>query len=428
MQKYAIVLYWMTNLSWLNLLIRIINDATIKGEEMSVVDLRLVSEHIDISDEAIHLLSKSEQEHYANLRIKWDGKLIEADTYVVFHSCARGPAKGGIRMSSHVTLEETRRLAELMTYKCALTKIPFGGGKSGICIDPNNITADARRVLIQNYVHIFGHYIYKGTYVPAPDMGTTPSDMAAIYGLTHMTESVTGKPPRIGGLYGREEATGYGIATTTRMAAKDLLGKSTDKLTVAIQGFGNVGRWTAKFLHDWGAKVVALSDIYKAVYMENGLPIDEIMKSKTLEDSTLPEIAPNDLLTLPVDVVIPAAIENVITEDTAKNLQAKLVVEAANDPTTKEGDAVLMSRGINVIPDILANSGGVIASYIEWRQGKSGSLTERSETYAAIEKQISGAYKEMTEFVNERKTSYRLAAHSLAVKEVADSMRDRSWI
>ncbi|HEY3298283.1 MAG TPA: Glu/Leu/Phe/Val dehydrogenase [Armatimonadota bacterium] len=395
---------------------------------MSVVDLELVSKYLDIEDGAIHLLSKSEQEIYANLNLNWGGKLIQADTFVVLHNTVRGPAKGGIRLSLGASLEETRRLAELMTYKCALAKIPFGGGKSGICIDPKTLTPEARRDLISEYCHVLQPYLTSGTYVPAPDMGTGPSDMATIYGYTHMLECVTGKPPRIGGLPGREEATGYGVAYATRMAAAKTLNKDVKGLTVAIQGFGNVGRWTARFLAKWGAKVVGVSDITAALHNENGLPIEDLFKLPTLDQSNLPTITGAELMLLPVDVFIPAACENVITAEVAAKIPAKLIIEAANDPTTREGDAILNDRGIFAIPDILANAGGVIASYIEWRQAKSGSLTERSETYAVIEKQLSRAFDQMVELVPAKKVSYRIAAQILAVDEVVQSMHDRGWI
>lgn len=401
----------------------------IKGDEdMSVVDLELVSKYLDLTDGAMQLLGKSEQEIYANLNLNWGGKLIQADTFVVFHNTVRGPAKGGIRMSLGASLEETRRLAELMTYKCALAKIPFGGGKSGICIDPKTLTDEARRDLISEYTHVFRPYLQSGTYVPAPDMGTGPADMATIYGYTHILECVTGKPPRIGGLPGREEATGYGVACATRMAAAKILNKDVQGLTVAVQGYGNVGKWTARFLAQWGAKIVALSDVTSAIYMEDGLPIAEMGHVKTLDEVQLPKIDKDDLLLLPVDVFIPAALENVITDEVAQKMQAKLVVEAANDPTTRTADAILRDRGIIAVPDIFANAGGVIASYIEWRQAKSGSLTEKSETYEAIEKQLSRAFAQMTDVVSNDSVSYRLAAQILAVNEVVESMRDRGWI
>ena len=395
---------------------------------MSVVNLELVSKYLPIGSDAEQLLSKSEQEIYANLNLSWGGKLIQADTYVVLHNTVRGPAKGGIRMSPKVSLEETRRLAELMTYKCALAKIPFGGGKSGICIDPKTLTPESRRDLISEYCHVFRYYLESGTYVPAPDLGTRPSDMATIYGYTHAAESVTGKPPRIGGLPGREEATGYGVAEATKMSAARILHKDVSEITVAIQGFGNVGKWTAKFLSQWGARVIGLSDISAAVYSESGIPVEKLMAAGTLEETQMPKMNSAELLLLPVDVFIPAAVEGVITGEIASNMKAKLVVEAANDPTTPEGDAVLQERKIAVAPDIFANAGGVIASYIEWRQGKSGSLTEKSETYEAIGKQLSSAFENMAELVDREGVSYRLAAQILAVDEVVQSMRDRGWI
>jgi len=395
---------------------------------MSVVDLDLVSKYLDIGSDAYLLLSKSEQEIYANLNLNWGGKLIQADTYVVLHNTVRGPAKGGIRMSPSVNLEETRRLAELMTYKCALTKIPFGGGKSGIRIDPKTLTPESRRDLIGAYCQVFREYLVNETYIPAPDLGTGPMDMAMIYGYTHMPESVTGKPPRIGGLPGREEATGYGVATATKMAAAKILKKDVDTLTVAIQGFGNVGKWTAKFLSQWGARVVAVSDVHSALYMDEGLPIRDMMAIKHLEDVQLPKMAHDDLLLLPVDILIPAAVENVITGEVAQSIKAGLIVEAANDPTTIEGDVVLNERNIPVIPDIFANAGGVIASYIEWRQGKSGSLTDRTETYESIKRQLARAFSEISNEVSRENISYRLAAQVLAVDEVVQSMKDRGWI
>jgi glutamate dehydrogenase (NAD(P)+) len=395
---------------------------------MSVIDFNKVSKHIEIGHHAEHLLRKSQQEIYANLNLKWDGQLIEADTYVVLHSEVRGPAKGGIRMSPRVTLDETRRLAELMTYKCALAKIPFGGGKSGICIDPAKLTPEARRALISEYVHVFGVFLKNGSYVPAPDMGTGPGDMATIYGCTHSLESVTGKPPRIGGLPGREEATGYGVASAAKMAAEEILGKLLSDTTIAVQGFGNVGKWTARFLHEWGAKVIAISDVTGAVCMDVGLPLEQMVGVKTIGELPLPKMAAEELLLLPVDIVIPAALENVITGDVAERLQAKLVVEAANDPTTREGQDILCRRGIPVIPDILANAGGVIASYVEWRQAKSGSLTDKSETYEWILRQMSRAYTDVSDVVRKDNVSHRLAAQILAVSEVVESMRDRGWI
>lgn len=395
---------------------------------MSVVNLDLVSRYTDVTPEAVRLLSKSDQEIYANLNLKWEGHLIQADAYVVLHSMVRGPAKGGIRMAEDVDLDEVRRLAELMTYKCALTRIPFGGGKSGIRVNPKSLGPELRRAMIEEYVHVFRPFLVSGTYVPAPDIGTGPLDMAMIYGETHIPECVTGKPPRIGGLPGRKEATGYGVATITRMAARDLLGRDVDGVTVAVQGFGNVGSWTARFLAEWGAKVVAVSDVRCGVYDEHGLPVEQLSDAHELCNGGFKQIPRDELLTLPVDILIPAAIGGVIDAEMAGRLQAKLVIEAANDPTTLEADGILRGRGIPVLPDILANSGGVIASYIEWRQAKSGSLTDKAETYEAVERQIGGAYDEVMDAARHHDIPHRLAAQVIAVHEVVESMRDRGWI
>ena len=395
---------------------------------MSVVNFDLISKHANIDSEAIAYLQKSNQEHYANLSIKWGDTIIQADAYAVFHSTARGPAKGGIRMAEDVSLDETRRLAELMTYKCALTKIPFGGGKSGIKINPRTITPEARKMLIEQYVRHFGIFLEKGTYVPAPDMNTGPAEMATIYGITGSRESVTGKPVRIGGLQGRDEATGYGVAAIVKNAVDGILDKDIRGATIAIQGFGNVGKWTARLLHQAGAKIVALSDETGAVYMEQGLPIDEMVDIRLLNEVNLPAMDPRDVLTMPVDVFIPAAINGVITADVASKTQAKLIVEAGNDPTTAEGDQILFDREICVIPDILANAGGVIGSYVEWKQAKSGSLIAKTETYHTIESHILGAYESAIKTARQLGVSFRLAAQIIAVNEVVDSMRDRGWI
>ncbi|NLN75261.1 MAG: Glu/Leu/Phe/Val dehydrogenase [Armatimonadetes bacterium] len=395
---------------------------------MSVVDFDLISKQANIDPAAIELLKKSNQEHYANLNIKCGDQVIQADTYVVFHSIARGPAKGGIRIAEDVSLEETRRLAELMTYKCALTKLPFGGGKSGIKLNPKTLSPEARKMIFAQYVSNFGTFLKDGTYVPAPDMNTGPADMATIYGLTRVKESVTGKPPRIGGLQGRDEATGYGVACIVKRAVDGILKQDIKGVTVAVQGFGNVGKWTARLLHQAGAKIVALSDETGAVYMDEGLPVDELADVRLLSETSLPAMDSNDIMTMPVDVFIPAAINGVITGDIATKTKARLIVEAANDPTTADADKVLFDRGICVLPDILANAGGVIGSYVEWKQGRSGSVITKSETYHTIESHLVGAYESVVTLAHHTGISNRLAAQVIAVNEVADSMRDLGWI
>lgn len=394
----------------------------------SVLNFDSVGRHINLPNDARQLLERPEQELKINLNFMSEGRMVRADAFLVIHSSVRGPGKGGIRMAPDVDLEETRRLAELMTYKCALVKIPFGGAKSGIAIDGKTINSVERRLVLDEYVKALDPYISRGIYVPAPDMGTGPHDMALIYGCTHVPESVTGKPPRVGGLPGREEATGYGVYINSILAAREHLKKDISQCTVAIQGFGNVGSWTARFLANAGARVIAVSDIDYACISEKGLPIEELSTNGKLKGWNGERIGRDEILTLPVDILIPAAKGGIINEALASEIQAKLIVEAANDPTSQEADAVLADRGITVIPDILANSGGVIASYVEWRQGKSGSITDRTETYDIIEKQITKAYEGVSELARDKEIGVRLASHALSVDELVKSMSDRSLI
>lgn len=400
---------------------------------MSTLDFEKVKTHIDVPEEAERLLSRSEREiHFSlNLLLHPDG-LVEADAYVVYHNTARGPAKGGLRIWPTVTLEHTRDLAELMTWKTALVGIPFGGGKSGICLDPRKFPPANKISLIKEYVHMISGEILSGGYVPAPDLGSTPSDMAVIYGETHKLESVTGKPPRVGGLPGREEATGYGVAHITALSCEALLKQSLTGRRIAVQGFGNVGGWTCRFLQKRGASIVAVTDITGGVHRDSGLPIDELTehveRTGGIRGFQGDAITNEDLLAMDVDILIPAAVENVIDEHNAEAVSAKLVVEAANGPTTSAGEAILNRRGIPLVPDILANSGGVVASYVEWRQAKSGAMTRKEETYETIADQLGAAFHRVRAVCRSCRITDREAAWVCAVGELIEALRDRAWI
>ena len=400
---------------------------------MAVVNFDLLKSVTDIPSEAERLLAKPEKEIHFSLNILvYPQGLIEADAYVVYHNTARGPAKGGLRIWPTVTLEHTRELAELMTWKTALVGIPFGGGKSGIALDPRGLPQETKTAIIKEYVHMITAELSSGTYVPAPDLGSTPSDMAVIYGETHIPESVTGKPPRVGGLPGRREATGYGVAHIADLAVNAILRQPVAGRRVAVQGFGNVGEWTCRFLSERGAKVVAISDLSGGIYRESGLDVARLKQHAHIaEGVTAGEgeaISNEELLTLEVDILVPAAVENVITEANAGRVQAKLIIEAANGPTTLEGEAILQQRGIPLVPDILANSGGVIASYVEWRQAKSGAMTQAEETYQTVAEQIDAAYTHVQDVSSTHHVSHRMAAQAVAVQELVATMRDRGWI
>ena len=400
---------------------------------MSSVDLDRVRACIDVPENAERLLSKCEKEisFSVNLLLYPHG-LVEADAYVVYHNTARGPAKGGLRIWPTVTLDHTRTLAELMTWKTALVGVPFGGGKSGISLDPHELPGANKTAIIKEYVHMISGELHSGAYVPAPDLGTNSADMAVIYGETHIAESVTGKPPRVGGLPGRREATGYGVAHVASLAADALLKKPIGECRVAVQGFGNVGEWTCRFLRERGARIVAVSDISGGVYREDGFSLgdlcDHVVATGGVAGAEGDAISNEELLALEVDILIPAAVEHVIDGRNAGEIAARLVVEGANAPTTPEGEEILHAGGIPVVPDILANSGGVVASYVEWRQAKSGAMTRKEETYETVAEQLESAFHRVRQVAEQNQVGDRTAALVVAVEELIATMRDRGWI
>ena len=400
---------------------------------MKTAELDEIGKRVKIADKARDLLltpEKSVRQHFSIPQE--NGSAMVVDAYVVYYSTVRGPAKGGIRLSPTVTQEEVEDLAELMVWKTSLVSIPFGGGKSGICVDQQNLTPFQKAIMIKEFTHINKNDLLAGDYIPAPDMGTSPREMAVIYGETHIPESVTGKPVSIGGLPGRLEATGRGVFKTATLGCRDILKQKVAGTTFAIQGFGNVGGWTARFLHEAGAKVVAISDISGALFDGNGLPLPELhalaRKGVFLSEIKGEHLSNKELLELDVDILIPAAVENVLTDETAQNCRTRLVVEGGNGPTTHEGDEILKDKGIALLPDILANAGGVIASYIEWRQAKSGSITGRDEVFDSIDGIINGAYTRVVDSAAEYGISYRQAALTIAVDQVVRAMADRGWL
>jgi len=400
---------------------------------MPSVDFDEVSKYVCLPDEARALLERPERELRITMSLRLDSELMQTDVYVVYYNTARGPAKGGIRFWPSVTMAHTIELAEKMVWKTALAGVPFGGGKSGLALDPGKFSRMQKTAILKEYVHVIRPDLMNGTYVPAPDMGTGSADMAVIFGETHLPESVTGKPPRVGGLPGRLEATGRGLSTCVRAGARKFLHSELDGLTVAVQGFGNVGSWCAHFLDGYGARVVAVSDISGGLTAGRGLDVHRLAEwtrqGNLLRDfAEYDKISNEELLAMDVDILVPAATENVLTGENASGVSAKMIVEGANGPTTAEADAVLSDRGLPVLPDILANSGGVIASYIEWRKAKSGSLTSREETFQMVDDLVLAAFDRVAERAESWKTTPRVAARALAVEEVVDTMSDRGWI
>ncbi len=400
---------------------------------MGVLELDRIGSLVDISASARGFLERPEKQMQMSMAVRAsDGSVLHADVFVVYHNSSRGPAKGGIRMSTDVSLEETAELAELMTWKTALVKVPFGGGKSGICIDASTVDRVTKDTILREYVHLMTLELESGHYIPAPDMNTGPRDMAIIFGETHMPESVTGKPPRVGGLPGRKEATGRGVATATRLATQTVLKRSIEGATVAVQGFGNVGSHAAAFLHSMGATVIALSDVTGGVLSTDGLDIPALMTAQAAgmplnETGAGDGITNAEILAMEADILIPAAIGHVLTSTNAGDVKAKLIVEGANAPTNPDANGILESNGVAIVPDVLANAGGVIASYVEWRKAKSGSLTEAAETYEIIDRLIDDAFGRVSTLSQDKSCTMRDAAWALAASEVCDAMLDRGW-
>lgn len=385
---------------------------------------------------AITLLRTPHKVHATELEITMDsGEKRKFPAYRSQHNNARGPYKGGIRFHVGVNEDEVKALSTWMTWKCAIANIPYGGGKGGITVDPRSLSHNELRQLSMAYAKWLAPYIGPWIDVPAPDVNTDGQIMAWMLEAYEQERgelapgTFTGKPVELGGSLGRTEATGQGGVYVLEAHAKRT-GMDPAHTTVAIQGIGNVGSWFARLAHQLGFKVVALSDSSGGLYDEDGLnPVDvEDLKRehKTLAkaaEATGKKFLTNDeLLELKVDVLIPAALENAITEKNADKIQASLVIEMANGPTTVEAEALLLKKGIPVIPDVLANSGGVTVSYFEWVQNLHGYAWSKQRVNEELRQHIVDAYEGIAEMVEMRDLSYRQAGYVLAVKRVVQAM------
>jgi glutamate dehydrogenase (NAD(P)+) len=362
--------------------------------------------------------------------IQMDNGEIEVFTgYRVQYNITLGPAKGGIRYHPDVTLDEVTALAAWMTWKCAVAQVPFGGGKGGVICDPTRMSRRELEALTRRYVAEIIDAIGPDKDVPAPDVNTNAQVMAWVMDTYSMhvghtaTGVVTGKPVEMGGSLGRREATGRGVMITTREAAKHV-GFDINGATVAVQGFGNVGSVSADLLQKIGARIVAVTDWKGGVYNAKGLDIPamiEFMKQHTTIDGfTGGEPIDNaGLFGLDVDVLVPAALENQITAENAAAIKAKVIAEGANGPTTPDAHKMLHERGVFVIPDILANAGGVTTSYFEWVQNRHGYFWEEEEVNRRLEAKMCDAFKDVLDTSIRYKTDLRTAAYVVAIGRVA---------
>jgi glutamate dehydrogenase (NAD(P)+) len=394
------------------------------------------AELLDLEPGLYKVLRHPEKQIIVSLPVLMDSGDVEVYTgYRVLYNTSRGPAKGGIRFDLQVTLEEVKALAAWMTWKCAVVNIPFGGAKGGVICDPLKMSANELERLTRRYTNGIMSTLGPDSDVPAPDVNTNERVMAWVmdtYSMHHrhtVTAVVTGKPVEMGGSLGRREATGRGCMLVTREALKHL-GMPIKGTTVAIQGFGNVGSVTAQLLTREGCKIVAISDRSGGLYNPNGVNVNEavawVKQHKALEGFSGGEHITNDeLLTLEVDVLVPAALENVITSKNAGSIRAKIICEGANGPTTAGADSILDEKGIFVIPDILANAGGVTVSYFEWVQDRGGYFWSEEVVNNRLEEIMCRSFHDVLGLARQHKVNMRTAAYMLSISRVATVHRLR---
>ncbi|MBC7297689.1 MAG: Glu/Leu/Phe/Val dehydrogenase [Demequina sp.] len=402
----------------------------------ALAQLAATVEHLGY-DEGMHqMLATARREMQVSVPLRRDDdSVVVYSGYRVQHNFSRGPAKGGLRFASNVDLDEIRALAMWMTWKCALVDVPYGGAKGGVAIEPRDHSNRELERVTRRYTSEISPIIGPEVDIPAPDIGTNEQTMAwmmdtysALVGHT-VQGVVTGKPVGLGGSRGRATATSRGAAHIA-MLAMAAHGMQPEKSTAAVQGFGKVGRDAARFLSQSGVTVRAVSDVDGAVYSAAGLDIIHLGAHVDRTGSVAgfegaEALDPADLITLDVDVLVPAAVEGVVTADNAANVRARIVIEGANGPTTKEADAILMERDVVVVPDILANAGGVIVSYFEWVQAHQAYQWSEREVNDRLEERLTAAWHDVIQYASAHGLTYRAAATAIAVRRVTEAHRQR---
>ena len=403
---------------------------------VAVAQFDEAAERLGLSQPLRAILRKPKRELIVNFPVRMDNGDVEMFTgYRVQHNINRGPAKGGIRFSPEVSLDEVRALAMWMTWKCAVVGIPFGGAKGGVICDPHKLSSTELERLTRRYATEISILIGPDSDIPAPDMNTNPQVMAWIMDTYSMHSGysvpavITGKPLAIGGSEGRLEATARGVQVVT-LEAMLKLGMTPDTCSVVIQGFGNVGSISARLMHELGCKVVGLSDISGGVYNAKGINVSRALRYSNEHGSLrgLPDteaVTNTELLELPCDVLIPAALENQLTGRNASRVKARLIIEAANGPTTPDADRIFADRGITVVPDIVANAGGVTVSYFEWVQDLQRFFWAEDEINHRLESIMTRAFHAVQRKAEEQETNLRIGAYLLAVARVAEATEIR---
>ena len=403
------------------------------------LQLRMTAELMGLDEHLHTYLSLPQRELIVHFPVRMDdGSMRMFTGFRVHHNTIKGPTKGGIRYHPSVTLDECRALAMWMSWKCALMNLPYGGAKGGVIVNPKELSERELERLTRRYATEISLFIGPERDIPAPDVGTNGQVMAWIMDTYSMHKGysipavVTGKPVAVGGTAGREYATGLGITYVTRAVLKQRMGLSLDSAKVAIQGFGNVGSWTARTMDERGAHIVAVSDQYGGIYNSQGLDPRRLMRhiaeSGTVTDYPDGERLTNaELLELDVDVLVPAALEGTITQENADHIQAKVIAEGANGPTTPAADAILRDKGITVIPDILCNAGGVVVSYFEWVQGLQSFFWDESEVRSSMERKLLYNLDEVLSNTTRTKQDLRTAAYTLAIGRIIEAVKARGF-
>jgi glutamate dehydrogenase (NAD(P)+) len=394
------------------------------------------AQKLNLDDGLWKILRYPQREIIVHIPVAMDNGTLEVFTgFRVQHSIARGPAKGGVRYSPDVTLDEVRALASWMTWKCAVVNIPFGGAKGGIIVDPKKLSLSELEKMTRRYTAELIEFLGPEKDVPAPDMGTSEQTMAWMMDTYSMhmrqtvTAVVTGKPINIGGSRGRREATGRGVMIVCDEALKKF-NMSRESTRVVVQGFGNVGSNAAKLMADAGYKIIGIAEYDGGLFNRNGINIDNLLehrdRNKTIVGFTGAEAAdPKELLLADCEILIPGATENVITSQNAAGIKAKIICEGANGPTTATADEILADKKVFVIPDILANAGGVTASYFEWVQDRQGYFWKESAVNEQLEFILREAFEDVVHFSETHSVNNRIAAYMLAISRVAHTIKLR---
>ena len=407
--------------------------------EVAQEQFNLVADFIKLPDDVRGYLSMPQRELSVHFPVEMDNGAIRFFRgYRVHHNTFMGPSKGGIRYHPDVTLDECRALAMWMTWKCALMNLPYGGAKGGVIVDPATLSRRELEKMTRRYATEISLFIGPERDIPAPDVGTNAQVMAWIMDTYSMHKGyavpavITGKPVAIGGTVGREYATGLGVTYVVRAIMRRTMGVGLDDLSVAVQGFGNVGSWAARTMHERGARVVAVSDVQGGVYDPNGLDLRmlsrHVAEAKTVVGFRGADAITNaELLELPVDVLIPAALEGQITRENAPRIRARMVAEGANGPTTPEADRILEEKGVLVVPDILCNAGGVVVSYFEWVQSLQSFFWDEGEVRRQMERKLLDNLDAVMGVCTQRHCTMRMAAYVIAMERVAQAIRLRGF-